>query len=416
MLVLAIVLLSPFYYSVLAGDQIKSNTFLVGTGTQTGAISSQTDLPVAFYLGNDLTGVASPVKKAVFRVSFSYNGTGSVQFKIDSDSATAKSFTLNTNRQSQAELIYKDDTGKMDVSSAGNYSHILNVIPSGVSLSNLSVQLDTTYQFAPNSCVDGSSNNQKVKTTEFYVGQINDTMGATAAMPFSVYIGDNLTGVTNPVKSVYFLVTGVYAASGSGTLSLNTNSGPTKSFTLENTSGPANFNIVYKDDSGAINPVTAGSYSYNLNLSQTNLTITNLSVKAILTHQYKPVSCGVTYPPYGDLVSATYDSTANTDGAAYNSIMWKGKLGGASLDKGQVLFQMAASDSTSGPWNYVGGLTCGSGDWFSTVAGSPTQVNCFSSLNNKRYFKYKIRICSDDCVISGNSTPTVDDVVVNYSP
>jgi hypothetical protein len=115
-------------------------------------------------------------------------------------------------------------------------------------------------------------------------------------------------------------------------------------------------------------------------------------------------------------VSATYDSTANADGAAYNSIMWKGKLGGASFDKGQVLFQMAASDSASGPWNYVGGLTCSASDWFSTVAGSPTQVNCFSALNNKRYFKYKIRICADDCILSGNSTPTVDDVVVNYSP
>jgi hypothetical protein len=64
LLILAITLLSPFYYSVLAGDQIKSNTFLVGSGTQTGTISSQTDLPVSFYVGNDLTGVINPVKKS----------------------------------------------------------------------------------------------------------------------------------------------------------------------------------------------------------------------------------------------------------------------------------------------------------------------------------------------------------------
>jgi hypothetical protein len=351
----------------------------------------------------------------VFRVNFIYTGSGSIQFKIDGDSATAKTFSLlNSTRQTQMELVYQDETGKMDVSSAGNYSHILNVIPSGVSLDNLSVKLDTTYQFAPNSCVDGASNNQKVKTTEFYVGQIDGAMGLAATMPFSVYIGDNLTGITDPVKSVYFLITGVY--SGPTVLSLNINSGPAKNFILDTTSYSSDFSLIYKDDSGVINPTSAGSYNYTLNLSQTNSTISSLSVKAILTHQYKPVSCGVSYPPYGDLVSATYDSTANADGAAYNSIMWKGKLGGASFDKGQVLFQMAASDSASGPWNYVGGLTCSASDWFSTVAGSPTQVNCFSALNNKRYFKYKIRICADDCILSGNSTPTVDDVVVNYSP
>jgi len=79
MLILAIVILSPFYYAVLAGDQIRSNVFLVGSGSQTSTISSQVDLPVTLYVGNDLTGVTNPIKRSFFRVSGVYSGGGSVQ-------------------------------------------------------------------------------------------------------------------------------------------------------------------------------------------------------------------------------------------------------------------------------------------------------------------------------------------------
>jgi len=414
MFIVAIVALSPFYYAVLAGDQIKSNVFLVGSGSQTSQISSQVDLPVTLFIGNDLTGVTNPVKRSFFRVSGVYTGGGSLQLKINSSSATAKTFTLPTaSYPTEFEFIYKDDSNLINPSSAGTYSYTLNVIPSGVTISGLASKLEVTYQFAPSSCVDGAPANEKVKTTEFYVSQIN-SLSPSATLPVNLYIGDNLTGVTNPVKSVYFVISGVYTSS--GVLTADLNSAGAKNFSLPSASGPANFNFIYKDDSGVINPSSSGTYSYNLNLSQIGLNISNLNVKAILTYRYKPVSCGVSYPPYGDLVSAIYDSTANTDGAAYNSIMWKGSLGGASLDKGQVLFQLAASDSTSGPWNYVGGATCGSSDWYNAASGTPVQIDCYSQLNNKRYFKYKLRLCSDDCILSGNTTPIVDDVVVNFSP
>jgi len=413
MLILAIVILSPFYYAVLAGDQIRSNVFLVGSGSQTSTISSQVDLPVTLYVGNDLTGVTNPIKRSFFRVSGVYSGGGSVQFKINSNGATAKTFTLpSVSNPEDFDFIYNDDSSLISPSSAGSYSYTLNVIPSGVTISGFAAKLETTYQFAPSSCVDGAPANEKVKTTEFYIAQLNSLSSAT--LPVSLYIGDNITGVTNPVKSAYFLISGVYT--GSGNLTANLNSTGAKTFSLTSVSNPTSFNFIYKDDSGQINPSTAGVYSYNLNVSQTGLTVSNLNVKAILTYRYKPVSCGVSYPPYGDLVSAIYDSTANADGAAYNSIMWKGKLGGVSLDKGQVLFQMAAADSTGGPWNYVGGTTCGSGDWYNAASGTPVQLNCYTELNNKRYFRYKIRVCADDCILSGNSTPIVDDVVVNYSP
>jgi hypothetical protein len=234
-------------------------------------------------------------------------------------------------------------------------------------------------------------------------------------MPFTIYLGDDLTGITNPVKSVYFLVSGVYT--GSGTLSLtNDSSGTSTVFSLANAAVATNFNLIFKDKYNLINPTSAGSYSYNLYLNPSGATISNVSVKAIVTHRYKPVSCGAGYPPFGDLVSAVYDSTANTDGPAYNSILWKGQLGGPGFDQGLVRFQVAAANSSAGPWNFVGGTTCGSSDWYEASANTSIELGCFTELNNKRYFKYKIRICADDCISGGTVTPQVDDVVVNFSP
>ena len=409
------ILLSPFYFSVLAGDQIKSNIFLVGSGSNISQVNSQVDLPVSFYIGNDLSGVSNPAKSIFFKVSGVYSGGGSVQLKINSDSVTAKTFTLpSVSRPTNFEFIYKDDSGKINPLTAGSYNYTLNVIPAGVSISSLASELEITYQFAPTPCVDGVSNNQKVKTTEFFVGH-TDNLGSMVNLPFSIYIGDDLSGISEPVKSAYFLITGVYT--GTGTLSTSLGSDPVNNqFFLSGGSTPTNFNLIYNDGLGRIKPTTAGSYNYTLNISQSGLSISNLNIKMVLTHRYKPVNCGASYPPYGDLISAVYDSSTDTNGSAYNSIMWKGKLGGLNFDQGKVRFQLATADNPSGPWTYVGGNTCGSNDWYDATPGTAVELDCYPQFNNKRYFRYKIRLCSDDCAVSGFNTPQVDDVVVNFSP
>jgi len=137
------------------------------------------------------------------------------------------------------------------------------------------------------------------------------------------------------------------------------------------------------------------------------------------SHQYAPPSCsGV--PIYGDLTSAVFDSTEAAAGAGYNSILWKGMLGGPVADQGRVRFQLATSDASGGPWNYLGGSTCGTLDWFDAATpDAPIELIgavCQAEWNNKRYFRYKIRICSNDCISAGTYTPTVDDVVVNWAP
>lgn len=414
LLFLTIFLLSPLYYIVLAGDQIRSNVFLVGNGSQTGQISTPIDLPVSLFIGNDLTGVTNPIKRSFFRISGVYTGGGTIQFKINGETITAKDFVLpNVTRPTDFEFIYRDDSGLINPTSAGSYDYILNVIPSGVSVSGLAAKLEVTYQFAPTPCVDGDSNNQKIKSVEFYVGQLS-SLSTDASLPVSVYIGDELLGVNNPVKSAYFVVSGIYT--GSGALSFNIDSASSNSFSLAGVTNPTNFNLIYKDKDNFINPATSGNYNYNLNISQLGLNVSNLNIKLILTYRYKPVSCGVGYPVYGDLVSAVYDSTSNSDGAAYNSIMWRGVLGGATFDQGRVLFQLAAADNSAGPWNFIGGSTCSVSDWYDSVSDSPVKLECYDDFNNKRYFRYKVRICSDDCLVSGISTPVVDEVIINYSP
>ncbi len=120
------------------------------------------------------------------------------------------------------------------------------------------------------------------------------------------------------------------------------------------------------------------------------------------------------------LTSSIFD-TGVAFGAAYNSIMWKGTLGEGNT--GKVRFQFAASNSTTGPWNYYGGSTCGALDWFDIIAPDvavelkgTSATTCQTEWNNKRYFRYRVQLCSGDCTTASKYTPTVTDIIVNWAP
>ena len=124
-------------------------------------------------------------------------------------------------------------------------------------------------------------------------------------------------------------------------------------------------------------------------------------------------------PISGTLTSSVFDTTSLSTSIGYNSIMWKGTQGTGV--PGTVQFQLATATTTTGPWNFYGGTTCGSGDWFDVPSPeSPVELkgtSCLPAWNNLRYFRYKIRICSNNCTDSTGSTasPRVDDVIVNWS-
>ncbi|MEK7569117.1 MAG: hypothetical protein AAB497_03320 [Patescibacteria group bacterium] len=177
--------------------------------------------------------------------------------------------------------------------------------------------------------------------------------------------------------------------------------------------------------------VNGATYCFRLNdgLSPTRMAYT----------QYPSAVIASGLPVTGSLDSAVFDTfttAAANQGPAYNSIMWNGAEEGT----GKVRFQLATSDCANGKTNYPdcndagvwtfygsddGGATCDSGSYYDTLTsgagggpGKPVEISCSASQsqNNKRYFKYRIQICSSDCSASGVTSPIVDDVVVNWAP
>jgi len=119
----------------------------------------------------------------------------------------------------------------------------------------------------------------------------------------------------------------------------------------------------------------------------------------------------------GTLTSIVFDT--GVAGPAYNAILWKGTLPVGT----KVRFRLAASTNALGPWNdsdFVGsdGASCGSSYWYEPSGpDTPLKLGCPSNLNGKRYFKYKVQLCSStDCVTPGTETPVITDIILNWSP
>lgn len=170
---------------------------------------------------------------------------------------------------------------------------------------------------------------------------------------------------------------------------------------------------------------SSGSYTRYLHL-KTNNNIYLLHAKLVITYTYIiPPTVAGEYRAKAELTSSVFDT--GSEGAAYNSITWKG-----SQNAGKVRFQLATSEcpnaetnppscTTPGSWNFIGGENCDSSSWYDVNADAPTEspaeIKCFSNHNNKRYFRYKIQLCSaSNCLDSGNGHPEVQDVIISWSP
>lgn len=270
----------------------------------------------------------------------------------------------------------------------------------------------------------------QMRTTNTLIYSSETAVSIAVNPSFTLYIGDNLSGITNPVKSLYFVASGVYTGNGTINFKIDSDAGTSQTFTLPNVgTTPTPFELIYKDPSNKINPTSGGSYGYTLNMTPSGVILYGLGVKMSETHRYVPPSC-TGMPIKGELTSAVFDSGI-TDGAAYNSVMWKGSVEGT----GKVRFQLATSNCENGAtndptcsigiWQFVGGSTCGSGDWYDTLTsgsgggpGKPVELTCAAvNHNNKRYYRYKIQICSNtDCSSVGATSPEVSDVVVSWAP
>jgi hypothetical protein len=158
------------------------------------------------------------------------------------------------------------------------------------------------------------------------------------------------------------------------------------------------------------NPSSNGSYCFRLRDA-------NGSATTSVYSQYAEATVSAGLSPTGDLTSATFD-TGVTEGAAYNSFTWLGTAG-----TGKVRFKFATSNSSSGPWSFIGsadgGVTCTTGFWYDApTPDSPVEISCnASSHNNQRFYRYQIQLCSNtDCSTSGATSPVVTSTIVNWSP
>lgn len=128
------------------------------------------------------------------------------------------------------------------------------------------------------------------------------------------------------------------------------------------------------------------------------------------TSNYKVNTSWQAMSKVGALESLIFDS--QTQGIL-NSIIWQGTQPSGTC----VKFQIAVSNSTSGPWTYYGpnqdtnqyfGNSCSGPDSPIIIGGSDR-----AWIANKRYLRYKVRLESD---LFRSQTPTVNNIILNWSP
>ncbi|MBI5306020.1 hypothetical protein HZB04_00280 [Candidatus Wolfebacteria bacterium] len=126
------------------------------------------------------------------------------------------------------------------------------------------------------------------------------------------------------------------------------------------------------------------------------------------------------YQPIGTIESPVFDTGA-ANGVGFNFIM----ASGTTPTGAKFRMQLATSNSSGGPWNYLG-PNCADTTYYFDAAFAPfpgignspatQEIGCPNSHNNKRYFRYKLILCSGDCSAGGSDTPQIDKIIVNWSP
>ena len=121
---------------------------------------------------------------------------------------------------------------------------------------------------------------------------------------------------------------------------------------------------------------------------------------------------------FGYLESSIFD-TRDPQGTVLKSLIWNGSAPAGTCTN----FQIAASNNSSGPWNYLGpsgdassyyGASCSQSPNGGLGCASTDTPICLNSsqFNNYRYYRYKAQLQSN---VTQTQTPRVDDVILNFS-
>ncbi|PIW97917.1 hypothetical protein COZ81_00065, partial [Candidatus Jorgensenbacteria bacterium CG_4_8_14_3_um_filter_38_10] len=117
----------------------------------------------------------------------------------------------------------------------------------------------------------------------------------------------------------------------------------------------------------------------------------------------------------GTLISSIFDTT-RTSGANLNSIIWQGTQPANTC----VEFQIAVSNTSTGPWEYKGcdsyGCAATTGSYYGASCPGPNvaiPIYDRAQVKNQRYLRYKTILISD---INQTVSPTIEDIILNWSP
>ncbi|MEK7452991.1 MAG: hypothetical protein AAB614_02030, partial [Patescibacteria group bacterium] len=156
----------------------------------------------------------------------------------------------------------------------------------------------------------------QIKTTSTIIGNSSTALSALTDFPFNFYIGDNLAGVTNPVKSLSFFISGTYTGDGTVAISIDQDSATTKIFTLPNVGAtPTPFEFLYQDSSNKINPISAGTYSYTLNVLPAGVVIYGFGSRLKESHRYVQSALCTDGQPANEKIKTTSTIIGNSSTA-----------------------------------------------------------------------------------------------------
>ena len=117
----------------------------------------------------------------------------------------------------------------------------------------------------------------------------------------------------------------------------------------------------------------------------------------------------------GTLISSIFDTT-KTSGANLNSIIWQGSQPAGTC----VEFQIAVSNTSTGPWEYKGcdsyGCAATTGSYYGASCPGPNvaiPIYDRAQVKNQRYLRYKATLISD---VNQTVSPTIEDIILNWSP
>ena len=280
----------------------------------------------------------------------------------------------------------------------------------------------------------------EMNTLTYFIGQqessqtisggTNVETVVTSLQDFTFFLGDD----AQFAKGVFFEISGVSASANPNTIDVSIDdasfgSGREKQFLLNSNGRETPFKFLY--DATAyidtdIQRTGRGAYGpYTLNI-QSSTASSMWAVRMVVTYKHKPGGGGGgPIPAEGWYESPVFEATTGGESSGiksgYNTLGWT-EVKPASTT---VQFQIAASDSSGGPWTYYGpdGLTSSYYDYSQSnyCAGGSGTYTCriAPDHNNKRYFRYKIHLCNENGCGSGtagNSTPQVEKVILNWSP